>query len=716
MSLEKDAERTLATPPAADELRFALQSLERQNLALTRSLALVRATLEATTDAILVTDQQGRITDFNEQFLRMWRIPPEVVQSLEDGRLHKFVADQLLAPDTLRHWTEAVSDVSDEVFDVLHLVDGREIEAFSKLQAIQQQPFGRVWSFRDVTDRRTADHLRRRLAAVVESTHDAIITKNLDGIITTWNAGAERVFGYTAEEAIGRSIIMLFPPDRMPEENVILSRLRLGERVDHYETERLRKDGARIDVSLTVSPLRDSEGRIVGASKIARDITEWKRAEIALRRSEAELRTLADSISQLAWMASPDGHIFWYNRRWFEYTGTSLEQMEGWGWQSVHDPEMLPNVLDRWHYSLETGEPFEMEFLLRGADGHYRWFLTRVNPLRDESGEVVRWFGTNTDVDHVKRVERALREETRILELLNRTGAVVGSTLDLDELIQAVTDAATQLSGAQFGAFFYNMTDQHGEAFLLYSLSGAKREDFERFGHPRATPLFAPTFHGERVIRSDDVLLDPRYGHMAPHFGMPVGHLPVRSYLAIPVISRTGEVIGGLFFGHPQAGVFSERTERIISGVASQAAVAIDNARLYEGLKRAAAEREELLSAERAARSEAERVSLMKDEFLATLSHELRTPLNAILGWSQLLATGHLEPADVEQGLDAIQRNARAQTQLIEDLLDMSRIISGKVRLDVQWTDLASVVNAAIDSIRPSADAKGIRLRKILDP
>jgi signal transduction histidine kinase/ActR/RegA family two-component response regulator len=197
---------------------------------------------------------------------------------------------------------------------------------------------------------------------------------------------------------------------------------------------------------------------------------------------------------------------------------------------------------------------------------------------------------------------------------------------------------------------------------------------------------------------------------------MPQGHLPVRSYLAVSVVSRSGEVIGGLFFGHPEPGVFAPRTERIIEGVAAQAAVAVDNARLYEDVKRAAAERTQLLDAERAARAEAERASLMKDEFLATVSHELRTPLNAILGWAQLLRMGTDEPGELEEGLEAIERNSRAQAQLIEDLLDMSRIISGKVRLDVQAVDLAEVVNAAVESVRPSADAKGITLRKVLDP
>ena len=159
------------------------------------------------------------------------------------------------------------------------------------------------------------------------------------------------------------------------------------------------------------------------------------------------------------------------------------------------------------------------------------------------------------------------------------------------------------------------------------------------------------------MVRSADITQDPRYGTMPPHHGMPQGHLPVRSYLAVPVISRSGEVIGGLFFGHPEPGVFTERTERIMVGVAAQAAVAIDNARLYDRVKQAAEEREQLLEAERAARAEAERVSLMKDEFLATLSHELRTPLNAILGWSQILRSASHEDEELAEGLAVIERN-----------------------------------------------------------
>ena len=178
-----------------------------------------------------------------------------------------------------------------------------------------------------------------------------------------------------------------------------------------------------------------------------------------------------------------------------------------------------------------------------------------------------------------------------MLETLNSTGSAIAAELDLERLVQMVTDAGVELTGAQFGAFFYNVLDPAGEKYLLYALSGAERSDFDRFGMPRATAIFHPTFVGEGVVRSDDITLDPRYGKNAPHKGMPVGHLPVRSYLAVSVISRSGEVIGGLFFGHPGTARFTARHERLITGIAAQAAVGIDNARLYVAAQRELAER-----------------------------------------------------------------------------------------------------------------------------
>lgn len=173
-------------------------------------------------------------------------------------------------------------------------------------------------------------------------------------------------------------------------------------------------------------------------------------------------------------------------------------------------------------------------------------------------------------------------DELRALQIINETGALIASTLQLEEVVQGVVDAGVALTGAQFGAFFYNAIGADGDKYLLYALSGAPQEAFSSYPHPRATPVFAPTFYGEGVVRSDDITQDPRYGQMGPHHGMPPRHLPVRSYLAIPVISRSGEVLGGLFFGHAETARFEARHERVMIGIAAQAAVAIDNARLFQ--------------------------------------------------------------------------------------------------------------------------------------
>jgi signal transduction histidine kinase/ActR/RegA family two-component response regulator len=308
-----------------------------------------------------------------------------------------------------------------------------------------------------------------------------------------------------------------------------------------------------------------------------------------------------------------------------------------------------------------------------------------------------------------------LREQTEVVETINRIGQLLSAELDQEKLVQAVTDAATELTGAQFGSFFYNVYNEDGAAYMLYTLSGVSREAFADFPMPRATALFGPTFRGEGTIRMDNVREDPRYGHSKPYHGMPPGHLPVTSYLAVPVTSRSGEVIGGLFFGHPEPGVFTARHERIIQGLAAQTAIAMDNARLYQGAQQTLKEREALLERERKARQESEIASRAKDEFLGLLSHELRTPLNAILGWTRMLSTGRLDPEAVTRGIETIDRNAKLQARLIEDMLDVSRIISGKLRLDAQPVDLTTVVNAAVDTLRPAADAKDIRIQVVLD-
>ncbi len=330
-------------------------------------------------------------------------------------------------------------------------------------------------------------------------------------------------------------------------------------------------------------------------------------------------------------------------------------------------------------------------------------------------GRIVGRVWTFRDTTEHRRAEEALRDETRVLAILNRIGSDLAANLDLRVVVQGVTDAGKEISGAKTGAFFYNVTDSQSTTVLLYALSGASREEFERC-EPLAQALLGPVFRGHKSIRCDDIKQDLRYVPWTSQDSMSPGLLAATSYLAVPVVSRSGEMIGGLLFSHPEPRMFSARSEQIIAGVAAQAAVALDNARMYEAVQRAAEERQQLLDSERSARNLAERMSALKDDFLSTLSHELRTPLSAIMGWTQILRRGSQSAEELKKGLDTIERNSRLQIQLIDDLLDMNRITSGKVRLDIQPVSPILIIEAALENAAPSAQGKGVRIERILDP
>jgi PAS domain S-box-containing protein len=230
--------------------------------------------------------------------------------------------------------------------------------------------------------------------------------------------------------------------------------------------------------------------------------------------------------------------------------------------------------------------------------GSHIWAAGELSPVRDQSGAIVGYVKLLRDrtlqrktEEELRREREALRREREVLSILNRVGSALALEPNLERLVQIVTDAGIELTGAEFGAFFYNVTDEAGESYLLYTLSGASREAFEGFPMPRNTAVFAPTFSGTALVRSDDITQDPRYGKNEPRHGMPPGHLPVRSYLAVPVVSRTGNVLGGLFFGHQRPGVFTERAEQELVGLAAQAAIAIDNALLAQSAQREIADR-----------------------------------------------------------------------------------------------------------------------------
>ncbi|MEW7850865.1 ATP-binding protein [Massilia aurea] len=302
------------------------------------------------------------------------------------------------------------------------------------------------------------------------------------------------------------------------------------------------------------------------------------------------------------------------------------------------------------------------------------------------------------EVARRSRVEESLRDESRILETVNRAGRALASTLDLATLSQSITDAGTELSGARFGAFFYNAGGR-GDQMRLYALSGASREQFDRLGPPTAG-IFRPILDGDAPVRCDDITLDPQHAALVAE-DTPLAQLRVRSYLAVPVVSQSGQVLGGLFLGHPSPNMFTERTERIVAGLAAQAAVAMDNAHLYEIAQKSALERAALLQSERLARVQAERLSHTKDEFLAMLAHELRNPLAPISSSASLLSMQFASEPRICQTSAIISRQVKHMSRLIDDLLDVSRVTRGLVKLKLATVDFRDVVSGALDQTRP---------------
>jgi PAS domain S-box-containing protein len=269
----------------------------------------------------------------------------------------------------------------------------------------------------DTTERHRTEVARFRHAAIVESYQDAIISKNLDAVITSWNVGAERIFGYTEAEAVGQPITILIPPELRDEENKILERLRAGGRIEHYETNRVTKTGENIFVSLNIGPIKDSSGRVVGFTKIAHDITQRKRAEEAVKESEVRFRLVADTAPVLIWMSGTDKLCTYFNKPWLDFTGRSIEQERGNGWAEGVHSEDLHRCLDTYTQSFERREKFRMEYRIRRYDGEYRWILDIGIPRFTQDCSFAGYIGIAVDVTDHKVAEEALRELNRTMEV-----------------------------------------------------------------------------------------------------------------------------------------------------------------------------------------------------------------------------------------------------------------------------------------------------------
>jgi signal transduction histidine kinase/PAS domain-containing protein len=452
-------------------------------------------------------------------------------------------------------------------------------------------------------------------------------------------------------------------------------------------------------LDLDYSPLLGDDGRPVGVMAIVVEITGKVLIE---RELDAERKSLKRMFAQapgfIAMVSGPEHRFTMAN----EAYRTLIDGRDVVG-RTVADalPEVVEQgfvgLLDQVYSSGEAyvgrGVPVHLQ---QSPDGAFveRYLDFVYQPIVADDGDTTGIFIQGHDVTEQHETEQAIRAESRKLDVLNRTGAALAAELDVEKIVQIVTDACTEIVDAQFGAFFYNVINDKGESYMLYALSGVPREHFDKFPMPRNTAVFEPTFKGTGVIRSDDILKDPRYGKSEPHYGMPKGHLPVRSYLAVPVISRSGEVIGGLFFGHGQPGKFVDEHEELLIGIAGQAATAIDNARLYQAAGQEVGERrraEEALQVlnntleqrvldEVHARSRVEdqlrQVQKMEavGQLTGGIAHDFNNMLAIIMGGLSLLqrklARGE---TDVERFVDAAMEGAQRAATLTQRLLAFSR-------------------------------------------
>ncbi|HEX6985602.1 MAG TPA: PAS domain S-box protein [Planctomycetaceae bacterium] len=607
--------------------------------ALRRQHDLIRTITDNATTAVFMMDARSRctfanpaaeaMTGFTFEELRGQVLHDKIHHHHPDGRTYPMPEcpiDRALPEEfDVRDHEDVFIRKNGEFFPVL--VNAKPIREDGRA-------VGTVVEVRDVTrERRAAEALRgseARKAAVLETALDAIVTIDAESRVVEFNPAAERMFGYRREEAVGRRIgDLIVPPSlRAAHEqgfarNVAGAEPRLiGRRI---EITAMRADGTEFPVELALIRI-PTDGPPAFTAHV-RDISDRKRAE-ALRNVrfgvtkalaeaadadaavEEVLRVVCESlgweigafweVDAAAGVLRPSGFRSESPVRLgrFEEMTRTMTFARGAGlpgrvWEAGR-PVWLADVTD------DRNFPRVAAAVAEGLHGAFAFpaavdsrtvgvleFFSREPREPDE--ELLEMFATvGGQIGQFlerRRAEERLLEETRTVETLHRIGIALAAELDLKRIVQLVTDEGTRLTGVAFGAFFYNRVDERGESYTLYTLSGVPREAFENFPLPRATDLFGPTFRGEGVVRIGDVTADPRYGRNAPYHGMPEGHLPVRSYLAVPVVSRSGEVLGGLFFGHPEPGRFTDRHERLMTGLAAQAAIAIDNARLFEAVR-----------------------------------------------------------------------------------------------------------------------------------
>jgi PAS domain S-box-containing protein len=622
----------------------------------------LRTTLASIGDAVITTDTKGRITNLNPvaESLTGWTKAEATGQPLDE-------VFRIVNEDTRRTVKNPATRALDEGVvvglanhTILIARDGTERpidDSAAPIRCREGQIVGCVLVFRDISERRYSERentsrlrVARLLASIVESSDDAIISKTLDGIIQSWNAAAERLFGFPAEQAIGRHISLIIPPDRIAEEDRIIATLKAGQRIDHYDTVRLRSNGQPILVSLTISPIKDDTGRVIGASKIARDITGQRQAEERERRllaeaaaANAKFRAFFDQGALFAGIMDLDGIIIEPNRLSWEGCGYTRDQIIGkqfWEGPWWAPSAALAERIKAASAQAAAGQTFRAELPYFVADGSERVVDIIILPIKDEAGRVLFLAPTGTDITDRKRAEA---DRQKFVTLVETSTDFIGMC-DLQGIPFYVNRAGLRMVG-------------------LEGIEQLRRAPVREFFFPEDQPRIMEEFFPS-VLKKGHGEIEVRFRHFK------TGEARWMAYKVLTLTDATGQAIGF-------ATVSQDVTER---------------RRLEDNLRKLAADLSE--------------ADCRKDEFLATLAHELRNPLAPIRNALQVI---RLSPdrESTEPAHAMMARQLEQLVRLVDDLLDVSRITRGKLELRKEHVQLSAVVNCAVEIGRPMIDHMG---------
>jgi PAS domain S-box-containing protein len=917
-----------------------------------------RRLFEAAQDGILILDAEtGVVVDANPAMEELLGYPPAEILGRnlwETGILKGVAASAVSLGELLRHDRFRWGLLSLETKGGARA----EVDFSSSLYFEGERQFIQC-NFRGVAERKASEMASLRLAAIVDSSEDAIIGKDLHGIVTSWNHGAERIFGYTADEMVGTPIMRLIPAEREAEEALILGKIERGESLEHLETIRQTKDGRRIQVSVTASPIKDASGQVLGVSKVARDITamkrvetallesqetlrmsltaarlghwvfdlrtlatersplhdrifgydellpqwthedflnhvhpddrmrvdrlfragmmdkkDWdfecriirrdgelrwiwahgnvitnaagdavqmagvvsditerkvaeeaiareqerfklifetvpvgialattlpdgritrvingahlricgltaeedqipgiyrrlrhpdeselqdelyrrmdageiseftiekrfvrldgsvvwvvfslqrwkfadgrteqlstvvditerKRAEAALAESEERFRTMTNSMPQLAWVAKADGFISWYNDRWYEYTGTTPEQMAGYSWQSVHDPEVLPRVMDEWTRAIVSGEPFEMEYPLRGADGKSRTFLTRAHPLKDAEGRVTQWLGTNTDVETLKQAEAAVRRSEEYFRFLNDLSEATRTLADPSQIMEVTARMLGEYMQASRCA--YADVESDSERFtILHDYTDGCASTVGGYQLSLFGQRAVETLRGGRTLIIRDVGRE-----LLPEDGADMfAAIGIQATIICPLV-KDGKLRAMMAVHQTTPREWSTGEIAMVQEVVERCWATIERRAAEEKIQQFNAELEQRVI-ERTAQFEMANKEL--EAFSYSVSHDLRAPLRAVDGFSQAVVDDYSDvvPDECRRYLQVIRDSAQKMGMLIDDLLTFSRL--SRLPLGKQRVNVADLVRSVVAELEPQQSGRRIEV------